>query len=174
MRKRYALEKPGFSNLTLYIALLLVIITPILMFMVYTRFLNLHIYVGPFYIHHWLSLTGTLFIALFTPYYVYAKRQNPLKLKTLLKIHVFGNLIAVMFVSIHFTQQISRPAQFYPDLGTGIVLYASLILLVLTGFLLRFRIAKTYGKTTRFLHASVTVAFYLIIVVHILHGLGII
>lgn len=161
-------------TVSLVLALLMVVVTVFLMIAVYTRFLQLHILVGEFYIHHWLSWAGALFIAFFTPAYYLTKRRSPAKLKSLLKIHVFGNLIAAMFVSIHFTQQISRPAQFYPDLGTGIVLYATLILLVLTGFSLRFQIAKASRTALRFIHTSATVTFYLIILVHILHGLELI
>jgi protein-S-isoprenylcysteine O-methyltransferase Ste14 len=164
------LEKSRFKNASFGLALLIVIVTVILMVSVYTRFLQLHILIEEFYIHHWLSWTGTLFIAFFTPAYYLAKRRAPSKLRTLLKVHVFGNLIAVMFVSIHFTQQISRPPQAFPQLGTGIVLYAAMILLVLTGFFLRFRPVRY----SRFWHTSVAVSFYLIIVVHVLHGLGII
>jgi uncharacterized membrane protein YjgN (DUF898 family) len=101
-------------------------------------------------------------------------RRNPQRIKTLLGVHVFGNLLAFMFISIHFTQQISRPAQFYPDLGTRIVLYATVLLMVATGFFMRFQIGNTARKTLRFTHTSTTVTFYLIILVHILHGLGII
>lgn len=168
------MEKPKYKNAYLWIAIILVIITAFLMVAVYTRFLMLHILIEQFYIHHWLSWTGTLFIAIFTPIYYSIKRRSPAKIKTLLKVHMFGNLIAVMFVSIHFTQQISRPPQAYPSLGTGIVLYASMILLVLTGFFLRFQAAKGYRRVWRYLHTSVTMAFYLIIVVHVLHGLAII
>ena len=168
------MEKRHYAKTSLFIAILLIIITLVLMSLVYPQILNLHIYIGPYYIHHWLSWTGTLFIALFTPYYVYSKRRNPLKLKNLLKIHVFDNLIAAMFVSIHFTQQISRPAQFYPDLGTGVVLYVSILLMVATGFILRFQLARIPRGIARFIHTSATVIFYLIILVHILHGIGII
>ena len=165
----------GNSPLTkssFWVALLLIIVTAFLMFAVYYHLLQLHIYVGPFYIHHWLSWTGTTFIAIFTPIYHWLKRRKPQRLKTLLGMHVFGNLVSFMFISIHFTQQISRPAQFYPDLGTGVVLYASTLLLVATGFLLKFQIARSLGRSLRFVHLSVTVTFYLIILVHILHGLG--
>ena len=152
--------------------MLVLLVTSFLMFAVYYDLVQLHIAVGPYYIHHWLSWTGTTFIALFTPIYYWLKRSKPQSLRTLLPIHMFGNLFSFMFISIHFTQQISRPAQFYPDLGTGIVLYASVLLLVLTGFLSRFPIIKSIGKSLRFIHRSVTVTFYLIILVHILHGLG--
>lgn len=155
-----------------WIALLLILVTVSLMFAVYYDVLQLHVSIGPYFIHHWLSWTGTTFIALFIPIYHWLKRRKPQRLKTLLGVHVFGNLISFMFISIHFTQQISRPAQFYPDLGTGVVLYASVLLLVSTGFLTRFQIAKSVGRSLRFIHLSVTVTFYLIILIHILHGLG--
>jgi hypothetical protein len=155
-----------------WITLLVLSVTAILMFAVYYDLLQFHIAIGPYFIHHWLSWTGTTFIAVFTPIYYWLKRSKPQRLKTLLGVHVFGNLISFMFISIHFTHQISRSAQFYPDLGTGIVLYASILLLVLTGFFSRFPIIKSIGKLLRFIHQSVTVTFYLIILVHILHGLG--
>lgn len=76
-----------------------------------------------------------------------------------------------MLISIHFTQQISRPPQSYPDLGTGIALYASMILLVASGFLLRFRGLKGLSRPMRYLHTGITLSFYLIILIHVLHGL---
>jgi len=163
-----------YRNQTFWIGIMLVIITLILMSLIYTDLLSFHITISGFFIHHWFSWAGTLFISFFTPAYVYYKRTKPLKLKNLLRAHVFGNLLALMLISIHFTHQISRPAQFYPDLGTGIVLYISVVLMALTGFMLRFKFLKSAGKTTRFLHSSTAIAFYLIILVHILHGLGII
>ncbi|HLE75702.1 MAG TPA: hypothetical protein VI864_06635 [Candidatus Bathyarchaeia archaeon] len=168
------LEKSRFKNASLWLALSIVAVTVILMIAVYFRFLRLHIALSEFDIHHWLSWTGTLFIAFFTPAYYFLKRRYPQKFRTLLKAHVFGNLLSVMFVSIHLTQQISRPPQAYPQLGTGIVLYAAMILLTLTGFFLRFQAARNLTRRLRFLHTSVAVSFYLIIVVHVLHGLEII
>lgn len=165
------METRLLSNASFWIAVLILLITVSLMFSVYYDLLQLHVYIGPYYIHHWLSWIGTTFIAIFTLIYYWLKRNKPQRLRTILPLHVFGNLFSFMFISIHFTQQISRPAQFYPDLGTGIVLYASMLLLVLTGFLSKFPILKTKGKSLRFIHLSVTVTFYLIILVHILHGL---
>lgn len=162
------------KSVSFWIALLLIIATPFLMFAVYNDILQLHVLIGPYFIHHWLSWTGSIFIAVFTPIYYSLKRRNPQSIKTLLNVHVFGNLLAFMFISIHFTQQISRPAQFYPDLGTGIVLYATTLLMVATGFSMRFQIGNIARKTLRFIHTSSTVTFYLIILVHILHGLEVI
>ncbi len=144
-----------------------------MMLAVYFDWIQLHVSIGPYYIHHWLSWTGTVFVAVFTPIYYWMKRNKPASLRNLLKIHVFGNLLSFLFVSIHFTQQISRPAQFYPHLGTGIVLYPTMLLLVATGFVTRFLSYKNKSNLL-FLHRTVTFTFYLVIIVHILHGIEII
>ena len=168
------MEKSRLRNASLWLALLIVAATVILMVAVYFRVFRLHVLIGEFNIHHWFSWTGTLFIAFFTPAYYFLKHRYPQKIKNLLMAHVFGNLLSVMFVSIHFMQEISRPAQAFPQLGTGIVLYPAMILLTLTGFFLRFHAAKNLTRQWRFIHTSVAVSFYLIILVHVLHGLEII
>jgi hypothetical protein len=87
---------------------------------------------------------------------------------------MFGNLLAFALISVHFASQISRPAAHYPNLGTGLALYVALILLVGTGISQRFHLTqKIKPQTYRFLHTGAAVTFYLIIVIHILHGLGI-
>ena len=166
------MEKSRLRNASLLLALLIVVVTLILMVAVYFRFFRLHVLIGEFNIHHWFSWTGTLFIAFFTPAFYFLKRRYPQKFRTLLQAHVFGSLLAVMFVSIHFIQEISRPT--LPSLGTGVVLYPAMILWTLTGFFLRFHAAKNLTRQLRFIHTSVAVSFYLIILVHVLHGLEII
>ncbi len=156
-----------------WVALVLLILTGFLMYAVYVRIFPLHYEFAGELIHHWLSWAGVLFVALFTPAYYLLKRRYPKHYRTLLGTHMFGNLIAVMLVSIHFTQQISRPAVAYPELGTGIVLYPTMLLLVLAGFVLAFRFSKKY-RPWWFFHASLAVTFYMVIIVHILHGLKII
>jgi hypothetical protein len=156
-----------------YAALLVLLLTVFSMFAVFFDLVELHILVGPYYIHHWLSWIGTLFVAVFTPIYYWMKRHRHGSLKNLLRVHVFGNLFAFMFVSIHFAQQMSRPAQFFPHLGTGIVLYPTILLLVATGFISRFLTYKN-KKAIRFIHVALTLTFYLTIIVHILHGIEII
>ena len=167
------LEKSRLKNVSLWIALLIVVVTIILMAFVYFRVFRLHVLIGEFNIHHWFSWTGTLFVAFFTPAYYFLKRRYPRKIKNLLMAHVFGSLLSVMFVSIHFIQELSRPPQSFPELGTGIVLYPAMILLTLTGFFLRFH-ATNLARQWRFIHTSVAITFYLIIIVHVLHGLQII
>ena len=156
-----------------YVSLLVIFATIFMMFAVYFDWIQLHVSIGPYYIHHWLSWTGTVFVAVFTPIYYWMKRNKPARLKNLLNVHVIGNLTSFLFVSIHFTQQISRPAQFYPHLGTGIVLYPTMLLLVATGFVTRFLSYNNKSKLL-FLHRGVTLTFYLVIIVHILHGIEII
>jgi hypothetical protein len=45
---------------------------------------------------------------------------------------------------------------------------------VSTGFFQRFGLGRRLGRYWRFVHVSVTMSFYFIILVHVLHGLGII
>ena len=106
--------------------------------------------------------------------YSFLKRRYPKRLKTLLGVHILGNLVSFMFVSAHYAHQLGRPRQFYPKLGTGVTLYTTLLLLVSTGFFQRFGLGRRLGRYWRFVHVSVTMSFYIIILVHVLHGLGII
>ena len=159
----------------LYVSLAIIFVTIFFMCAVAFDWIELHVSIGPYYIHHWLSWAGILFVALFTPFYYWRKRNKPSSIKNLLKIHNIGNLIAFMFVSIHFTQQVTRPPQFYPDLGTGVGLYGAMSLLVVTGFFLRFGlVAGGSRKFLRVIHVLAVVSFYLVIVYHALHGFGII
>jgi hypothetical protein len=168
MSKRY------FADAYFWFALLIVLVTIVLSVANYFRYFQLHFYVGPFYFHHWMGLIGVFFVAFFTPMFYVLRRRYPRRGGALVKLHCLGNLFAFMLISIHFSQQISRPAQFFPDLGTGLVLYAVMIILVVTGFPQKFQIAKRHGRRWRFIHISVTITFYLVIIVHILHGLEII
>ena len=88
---------------------------------------------------------------------------------------MLGNLFSFLLISLHFAGQVGRPADFYPDFGTGLALYIGMIALVGTGLILRFSILRRFSPTSnRFVHAGLAIAFYIIIVVHILHGLDII
>jgi hypothetical protein len=131
--------------------------------------------IGPFRLTHWFVWTGTLYVAVAVPVIAVLKKRNPQQYQALTRTHLFGNLLAFMLISLHFASQISRPATSYPELGTGIALYTAMVLLVGTGFLQRFQlIPKIKPQSYRFIHLGSAVAFYLIIVVHILHGLAII
>ena len=152
----------------------ILVLTIFLMIATILHWLNIGFLVGPFRLNHWFVLIGTLYIAFAVPVIAILKRRYPTIMGTLLRLHIFGNLIAFLLISLHFAGQISRPAERYPDLGTGLVLYIAMILLVSTGFCQRFRlIPKIKPQTYRFVHTGSALAFYLIIVVHVLQGLEI-
>lgn len=157
-----------------YMAFGLVVAIIVLSIGNYFRWWNLHFYVGPLYFHHWLSFTGAGFIAIFTPIYSIVKRRSPVRFRTLFDIHVFGNLVAFLFISMHFTQHMGRPEEFAPELGTGLALYVIVGIMVVTGFMQRFRLARRFLKSWRFTHVSLSLAFYIVVVIHVLHNLGII
>jgi len=159
--------------------LAVILVSIFLMIGAYLRWFQLRFLIGPFSLGHWLGWIGTLFIMFFTPVYYVLKRRYPKRLKMLITIHVFGNLFAFMLVSIHFAQQVGRPAQFYPDLGTGLALYVVMLILMATGFVHRFQLLRHVGRFSvphrnRFLHISITLSFYLIVFFHILRNVGVI
>jgi hypothetical protein len=138
------------------------------------RWLDIRFRIGPYFVTHWLSWIGTLFIAVYTPIYYIVKRRSPHIIKYLIPIHMHGNLLSFMFISMHFFQQITRPPQFYPDLGTGVALYLVMLILVSTGFLHRFQLLRSFvPHQNRFLHISITLAFYVVIGIHTLQGVGV-
>lgn len=174
-------ERPSIlKDLNFWIAITLIFLTTILSIALFFRWFRFRFQVGPFYITHWLAWIGAIFIAFYTPIYYVLKRKKPRLVKTLIKIHVFGNLLAVMLISIHFTQQIGRPKKFYPELETGLILYIVMLILVATGFLHRFGILGRLGRfriilphQNRYLHIAITLTFYIVIIVHALHNMGI-
>src|SRR3990170_5980297 len=152
----------------------LLIATITLMLVVILHWVSIGFFVGPFRLSHWFVWIGTIYVAFTVPIIAVLKKRHPQQYKTLFRIHVFGNLLAFMLISLHFASQISRPANSYPELGTGLTLYIAMVLLVGTGFLQRFQLIPSIKpQTYRFIHIGSAVAFYLIIVVHILHGLAI-
>lgn len=166
------------KDLTFWFALTIILLSLFLLILIFSGWLNVSFFVGPLRLGHWLGILGTIIIAFFTPTYYILKRRYPKRLKAMLSFHIFGNLFSFMLISVHFAQQMSRPPQFYPDMGTGIVLYIAILMLVSTGFLHRFKLLE--GREiypphrNRFLHLSMTLTFYLVIVFHVLRNLGLV
>ena len=158
-----------------WIATAILIVTVSVMAAIILHWIRFGFFVGPFRLNHWFVLIGATYIASVVQIIAFLKKRFPKRYTTLYRIHVFGNLSAFMLISLHFASQISRPANSYPELGTGIVLYTAMILLVSTGFMQRFQlVARIKLQSWRFVHMGVAVAFYLTIIVHILRGLSII
>jgi hypothetical protein len=154
-----------------WLALSIVLGTVIVSVATYFRWLVLRVAVGPFYLDHWLVLLGSLYVGIVTPLFYILKRRYRARISSLTNLHIFGNSLSFTGISMHFAQQIGRPAQFYPDLGTGVALFLVMAILVASGFLHKFQIIKSVKPhSNRFLHVSVTTAFYLVIGIHILQG----
>ena len=158
-----------YRNGSFWISMAIFIATAYLSLGTALRWFDIRVRVGPYFVTHWLSWIGTLFIAAYTPFYYVVKRRRPRFLNRLIATHMFGNLLSFTFISTHFAQQVSRTSV---DLGTGIALYVVMLVLVVTGFLHRFKIISSLvPHHNRFLHISVTSAFYIVIIVHILQGI---
>lgn len=156
-------------------ALSVIIAASILMILVYFHWIRFVDPIGPFRVMHWFVWIGTLYIASVVPIIAFLKKRFPNRYMTLFRVHVLGNLFAFLLVSLHFASQISRSPTSYPQLGTGLALYIIMILLVATGFAHRFQlIPQIKSQTRKFIHVGLTFSFYIIIGIHILHGLNLI
>jgi len=169
-------KKSGlFKNTEFLFATLIIIVTILLSVVSYLRIYDLNFIVGQYRLSHWFSWVGTFFIAIYSPIYFALKRKYPRKIRTLLRIHIYGNLFSFLLISIHFTQQVSRPEAFFPDLSTGLLLFIVMPIMVLTGYFQRFKIVNAINPhANRYLHISLTLTFYLTILIHILQGISII
>src|SRR3990170_5318193 len=149
----------------------ILIATIAVMLVVIIHWVSIGFFVGPIRLSHWFVWIGTIYVAFTVPVIALLKKRHPQRYKTLFRTHVFGNLLAFMLISLHFASQISRPEA--PELGTGIALYAAMILLVGTGFLQRFQLIPSIKpQSYRFIHTGSAFAFYLMIILHILHWLA--
>ena len=162
------------------VALLIVIATVILAFVTYDRIIRINFFVLDLRFSHWLCIIGTIGIAVATPLFTLLKHKTPVNYKRIIRFHVFGNLIFFMLITLHFFTQIARPAANFPDIGSGLAMYLAMSLQILLGFTQRFRSQRTlYNKlfnpmTNKFVHAALVMVFYLVILLHVLHGFRII
>lgn len=164
-------RRPSF-----WIALTIIALTAIAVFMVYLRIARI-----PFFLLnilgvenspvHWLGWTGSLIILATTALYSLRKRAFHKVSSRVLKLHAFGNLLGFLLISIHFIHQVTRPASNYPVLGTGIVLYSAMLILVLTGFTTFFVLKPSWVKYYKFLHPAAAFTLLMVIVMHIIHGI---
>lgn len=139
----------------------------------------LHVYptemlIGPLPVHHWASAIGASTIVIFIPVYSILKRKHPNTYKSLFKLHIYLNLVAFLSISIHFGHHLIDEINPVIDTGTGFLQYIVVTSLVTTGIFRRFQVASGQIKTWRFLHVSLSVAFYLIVISHVLRALRIV
>lgn len=159
------------------IAMSILILTAILMASILMDLMSVGFFIGPIRFSHLATWVGSMFVVVYVPIYHVLKRRSPQRVKMLLDIHNFGFLIAFLLISIHFSGQMSRPAQSFPELGEGIALFTTMVLLVATGMYQRFG-PKPSGPKRRYnpmvnrvVHTSLVSAFYIIIVIHVLVNL---
>ena len=163
------------KNMEFLVSVLIILLTVFLMIAYYNRWFSFAERVGPFRIIHYVAWAGTIYIAITVILFSFYKRRSPQKTNNLARIHMFGNLISFLLVSLHFAGQVGRPADFYPDFGTGLALYVGFVVLTITGFVLKYASSMKFRPmTNRTIHVSMALAFYLIIIFHILHGLELI
>ena len=168
------LMSSNFRNILFWVALLIIIVTGYFFVGILFDWSDFGVKIGEYRLNHWLGWIGFAFILIHIPLFETLKARYVNKIKTLLGIHVLGDLLAFLLITIHFASQISRPAAYYPDLGTGIALYAFMVMLVTTGFFQRFNLLCNSNNTWNFLHKSSVVALFVIILIHILQGIKII
>jgi hypothetical protein len=121
---------------------------------------------------HWIGWIGIGYLVLFMTISVVTKRKAIKLYPKIFRIHVVGNLLATEFATIHFMHQITRSVENYPDLGTGIVLYFSIVGLALSGYGTAFRFFRTEVKKARFLHTSLAITLLMVVILHIIHGIS--
>jgi len=158
-----------------WVSLLIVFIAVVIAIGRVLDWYSLGFFVGSYRASHWLVIIGASYIAVATLAFALLKRRFPTRYEGLVRFHVIGNLSAVLLVTIHFTSQVTRSLSNYPQLGTGLALYVVMLLLVVSGFPYRFRFFPRLSiGTNRLLHVGAALSFYILIGIHVLHGIGII
>jgi hypothetical protein len=162
------------------VALLIVIVAGVFSFLTYNHTMGLSFLVGPLRFSHWLSIIGTIGIAVATPSYVIFKRSFLTYYTKITRFHIIGNLIFFTLVALHFSAQMGRSATNFPEIGTGLAMFIAMAAQITLGFTQRFRSQRRLykklfnPKTNQFIHASLVMVFYAVILFHVLHGFNII
>jgi cytochrome b561 len=156
-----------------WLTLILLLATIIASIAAYVFWYKLTFFVGSYLFIHWLGLIATAFIAVSIPIYYVLKRKKPQNIKTILKIHTFGNLFAFLLLSIHFAQNVGRLAGALQRLGIGFALYLFLSLIVTTGIAERHQTNGKWSKYIKFIHKYTVIILYLLILLHILAAFNI-
>jgi len=166
--------KPSiFKNKSFIAETIYLIIILIVTILIFLDFIDTGFFIGPLRFSHWMGIIGAGFIVVFAPLFYYLKRRYPKKYKILMNIHVFGFTTSFLLVSIHFAGQLSRPLQFYPDLGAGLALYIIVAILVITGYIHRYHPFNLGNKKNaphfgRKLHVSLISGLYIVIIIHVI------
>jgi hypothetical protein len=154
--------------LSIWLSFGAVVIGLVLAVLSYLRLLPLGYKLGPYWLNHWAGWLSMGFIIIYAPLFIILKKRSPKSYGKLMKVHQIGFLVAFILVSLHIGSQIRRV--FPPELGTGIALYVCLLILVVTGIMQRNQILTHRMSTLRFLHVSMVISFFLLIVFHVIRA----
>jgi hypothetical protein len=152
-------------------SLLILLLTAIVSGWAFVNWFSLSFFVGDLFFVHWLSIVATIFIAILVPVYYVLKRKSPKHVKTMLRLHVFGNLLAFLLISVHFAQNTGRLVGFVSRLEDGFVLFLVLSIIVATGMIERYGAKLKFVQYIKFVHSYAVVVFYLVVVYHVLQSL---
>ena len=164
--KQSLLKNTSFLVETIYLITIIIITA-----LIFYDYIDTGFFLGSLRFSHWMGIIGAVFLLIFAPIFYVMKRRFPKRYKILINIHIFGFTTSFLLVSIHFAGQLSRPLQFYPDLGAGLALYIIAAFLVTTGYLYRYRPFKSISRKffphfNRWLHLSLISGLYIVIIVH--------
>ena len=134
---------------------------------------RLNIIMGEFTLAHWIGWTGGGIIAVLVPAYSLAKRAFGIRSFAMMSAHVFTNLTAFGLVVVHFSYQLSRPAGFGPDWGTGLGLLIAVTGIVITGIVQRFGLAPGSYATLKKTHIVLALALLVVLPLHVMKNLGV-
>jgi hypothetical protein len=155
-------------SIELWLTIAILGVTTISSAFAYKFWYNLNFFVGAYFFVHWFSIIATTFISISIPIHYLLKYEKPQKVKLILRIHVFGNLIAFLPLSLHFAQNVGRLTEAPERLGDGFVLYLILAFIVLTGIIERFRKKEKPQKLVKIAHGYSVILFYFAVLIHVL------
>jgi len=158
----------GNRNIRIFLSFTAVAVGLVLAILSYLGLIPLGYKLGPYWLNHWLGWFSMGLIIIYVPIFAILKKRNPKIYHKLMKVHEVGFIIAFILVSLHIGAQIRRV--FPPEIGTGIAAYVSLLALVVTGIMRKNQILATRMGTLRFLHMSMAVSFFLVIVFHVIRA----
>ncbi|MFO8192733.1 MAG: hypothetical protein R6U08_08215 [Bacillota bacterium] len=139
----------------------------------YLRIWDINFLIGPFYLHHWVGIIGGTYLLISAAIYAYIKRNLKVKKGTILQVHIAGNLLAVLLISIHFAQHMGRPPEFAPDYGTGLASFLLLLFILIAGIFMRFGIPPRKHESWHLIHVGFALSLFIVFIVHALKNFGI-
>ena len=160
-----------FRSLEFFVSLLILFFTVGFAAWVYVNWFGLSFFVGDLFFVHWVGLAATAFVAVLVPVYYVLKRKSRKKIKLLLRVHVFGNLLSFLLISVHFAQNTGRLSGFPSKLGDGLVLFLVMSIIVATGMLVRFGAKMKFVRYVKFVHSYGVFVFYFVVAFHVLQFL---